>query len=73
MQIARDKLDEAARILGLSFADFENMTTPVLNKALKEAFNKVAQERHPDRGGDGEAWLAVVRARDLIRTYLGGC
>ena len=67
MQIARDKLEEAAEVLGLSFMDFENLTLAALN----EAFYAAAREHHPDRGGDGEAWLVAARARDLIKAYLG--
>jgi DnaJ-class molecular chaperone len=33
----------------------------------REAYLRLAWMRHPDRGGDPEAWLLVQRAWDMVR------
>jgi len=40
--------------------------------AVEQAFRKLAKERHPDRGGDPEAFKKLVEARDAAREFFRG-
>src|SRR5262245_21880315 len=55
-----------------SFLLVLNLRWPTTPQLLQAAFRKRALRTHPDRGGSGEAYKEVEKARDFVTRVLAG-
>jgi len=61
--ISSDEQKEAYQILGLeSDAD---------KKTIRQTYRKLAQQNHPDKGGDSDTFMAIREAYEIIRKAKG--
>lgn len=62
------RLREAARLMGVSIlSDTRNTLT---TEALNKAFRSKAQLYHPDKGGDADTFRRLVKAREILESYI---
>ena len=56
---ANEKQHEALQVMGLS--------QPVTQSEIETRYRKLAMQLHPDKGGDGDEFVALQQAVDILR------